>query len=270
MNLTYSLDKDNKVGESLLRVGYIFNHEFILGGGEISFLDLISEIRRFDVVPIAFVPAKGEITDKLDAAGIRYVVCPWPHLNLWSILSFFTRVESLVKMFADEKLDLVHVNGARSMLYAGPAAKKAGIPCIWHVRVLERDGVLDRIRAHYANAIVANSKAVRQSLVSVVGPSKSVDVIYNGFDLDEMARVKALDLQKEFRLPPGPVVLCVGRFTKWKAFEDVISACAILQKKNIRVSLLMVGSSVPKESGYEQSLRNLVLDAKVRNVVFAG
>ncbi len=253
-----------------MRVGFLFNHEFILGGGEISFLDLISEIRRLDVVPIAFVPAKGEITEKLDNAGIRYVVSPWPHLNLWSIPSFFIRVKALVKMFADEKLDVVHVNGARAMLYAGPAAKRFTIPCVWHVRVLERDVILDRIRAHYASAIIANSKAVSNSLVAIVGIKKCIDVIYNGFDLEAAGKVEPLDLKKEFGLPNLPVVLCVGRFTRWKAFEDVIKACGILQKRKVDVSLLIVGESHKEEADYEASLKELVKKEMVRNVCFSG
>lgn len=258
------------LGVELIKVGYIFNHEFFLGGGEISLLDLVLEVRRYDVVPVVFVPAKGEIADKLDVAGIRYVVCPWSHLNLWSIPSFFHRVEAVTELFSDEKLDLVHVNGARSMLYAGSAARRAGIPCVWHVRVLERDGIIDRIRAYYATAIIANSKAVSKSLKTVIGANKRVDVIYNGFDLEAAGKAMPLDLKKAFGLPDLPVVLCVGRFTREKAFEDAIMACSLLQKRGIEVSLLLVGGSSIGDSEYEQELKNLVVSQGLHNVVFTG
>ena len=156
----YKNGGDVETGAGLMNVGYIFNHEFILGGGEISFLDLLSEIRRFDVVPAAFVPAKGEITRRLDSMGIKWVESPWPHLNLFTVPFFLKRVGITARQFSAQNLDLVHVNGARSMLYAGPAARRAGVPCIWHVRVLERDGIIDMVRARYATAVVANSNAV--------------------------------------------------------------------------------------------------------------
>lgn len=253
-----------------MKVGYIFNHEYILGGGEISFLDLLSEVRQFGVVPVAFLPAKGEISSCLDSKGIEWHEAPWPHLNLMSIPSFFKRITATSRQFSGQNLDLVHVNGARSMLYAGPAAKRIDVPCLWHVRVLERDMILDRIRAHYATEIIANSRAVSASLAAVVGPEKHVDVIYNGFDLVTADKVKPMDLRKEFGLPDAPVVLCVGRFTMEKAFEDAIISCGLLQDKGREVALLMVGESAAEDGKYEQEIRSLAASKGVRNVVFAG
>ena len=254
----------------MTRVGYLFNHDYILGGGEISFLDLISGIREHDVLPVAFVPAKGEISDRLDSMGIKWVESPWPHLNPAALLNFPKKVSLTAELFLKENLDMVHVNGARAMLYAGPASKRSGMPCVWHVRVLERDFILDRIRAHYASAIIANSKASAQSLLDIIGNKHSVEVIYNGFDLDAIDRIKPLDLKKEFGVSDEPVILCVGRLTRWKRFQDVIRACSLLRMRNMKFLLLMVGSSTSEESDYEKELKDLVKAEKTDNVFFAG
>ena len=49
----------------MIRVGCIFNEYFILGGGEISFIDLISQLPHFDIKPIVFVPQDGEVKRKI-------------------------------------------------------------------------------------------------------------------------------------------------------------------------------------------------------------
>lgn len=40
------------------KVGYIFNSAEIIGGGELSFIDLVDEIRALGVKPVVFVPGR--------------------------------------------------------------------------------------------------------------------------------------------------------------------------------------------------------------------
>ena len=44
----------------MIRVGLIFNHAEIIGGGEISFIDLADEIRNFGVEPVGIVERHDE------------------------------------------------------------------------------------------------------------------------------------------------------------------------------------------------------------------
>ncbi|MFA7160328.1 MAG: glycosyltransferase family 4 protein, partial [Kiritimatiellia bacterium] len=132
------------------KVGFVFNSERIIGGGELSFIDLVGEIRKLGVSPVVFVPGPGEVIDRIVALGVAVHKTPWPPIRLRSIVDLPLRHARLAGLFRELGLDLIHANGARCMLYAGPAARRAGIPCVWHVRVLERDMILDRIRARYA------------------------------------------------------------------------------------------------------------------------
>lgn len=55
----------------MIRVGLVFNYTTIIGGGELSFIDLADVIRRFGFEPIGIVPGNGEVRSRLDALGIK-------------------------------------------------------------------------------------------------------------------------------------------------------------------------------------------------------
>ena len=174
----YSQDTD----KAKMRVGYIFNHAEIVGGGEISFIDLAGAIRAKDVEPIAIVPGEGQVHRRLTKLQIQTEQLFWPPITPSSLIAWPRHLQRTAGCFSRLKMDLIHVNGARSMLYCGPAARRMKLPCVWHVRVMERDRWLDRIRAAYASVIVANSQATAKSLSPFVSDKSKIKVVYNGFD----------------------------------------------------------------------------------------
>ena len=253
-----------------LRVGYVFNSPEIIGGGEFSFIDLLDAIRQVEVKPVALVPGPGEVKTRLQSLGVDVELIRLQPLRSRSLLSLPRRRTQLAGLFKYLRLDLIHANGARCMLYAGPAARRAGIPCVWHVRVLERDRLLDRIRAQYASCVVANSRATAAAIQPFVPTSTSLEVVYNGIRLDGFTSAPPADLKGDLGATETPVVLGVGRFTKWKAFEDLIRACAILKEQGLRFSCILVGEALPSERGYEIELKRLAQDLRLTNVFFAG
>jgi glycosyltransferase involved in cell wall biosynthesis len=252
-----------------MKIGFIFNQSAIIGGGEISFIELCAAFTASDLDPIAIVPGSGEIEERLTALKIPAVHTEFPHLTPFSLPAWFKRVRMLAKTFSELGLDLIHVNGARSMLYAGPAARHAGIPCIWHNRVLHRDRLLDRFRGRYANAVIANSHAVAATLARM--RITNVTVVYNGFDLDAIRRQTPLDLHREFQIAHGvPVILAVGRLSQWKGFDDLIESCVILEKKGVPFFCMIVGKSLPEERRYVAALLGHQKKCGLSNVHFTG
>jgi glycosyltransferase involved in cell wall biosynthesis len=253
-----------------MRVGYIFNSSRVIGGGEISLIDLIDAVRDQSVDPVVFVPGNGEVADRLKDLGITPVVTPFPSLRGVGLFRMRLRVRELACAFKDNGLDIVHANGARCMLYAGPASGRASVPCVWHVRVIERDGILDRSRAKHSSTIIANSRAVAASLGPYVRNRDVVRVVYNGFNLTAIDSSDPADIRREYGIPPGPIVLGAGRFTRWKAFEDLIHAFAVLRRRGVESSLVLAGSALPGESGYEGELKALARECGAKKVFFTG
>lgn len=254
-----------------MRIGYIFNTPVIVGGGEISFIDLIDGIRVLGVEPVVFVPGQGEVMNRIKALGIETHEIDMPRIGLFGIPALLRRQKQLSRQFRDLHLKLIHVNGARSMLYAGPAAEKARLRCIWHVRVLERDRILDKVRARYSDKIIVNSKGVAHSLGKYVPRLSDIRVIHNGIRLDEFRSAEPIDFDKEFGAGKDPVVLGVGRFTWWKGFEDLIAACRFVKDSGVKFSCLLVGEALPHEKDYEHELKTLVKNLKLEEAVhFCG
>ncbi|MBN2038044.1 MAG: glycosyltransferase family 4 protein [Chitinispirillaceae bacterium] len=252
-----------------MNVGFVFNHSSIIGGGEISFLELVKTFRTGrDVTPVAIVPGSGEIQERLSASNVTTAIFGFPHVSFLSLVSFPKQTILLARLFNEHALDLVHVNGARSMLYAGPAARRASIPCVWHNRVLRRDPLLDRFRSRYAARVIANSQAVASAL-----QKKGIvaTVIYNGFDLDSIQKRMPLDIRREFQVAPEtPVILAVGRLCPLKGYDDLLDSCAILSWKKIPYFCLIAGRSVPGNEHYVRTLLNRKEACGLADVHFAG
>jgi glycosyltransferase involved in cell wall biosynthesis len=103
-----------------------------------------------------------------------------------------------------------------------------------------------------------------------VPASTRLEVVYNGIGFDGFTAAPPADLKGDFGVTELPVVLGVGRFTRWKAFEDLIRACANLKDQGLRFSCLLVGEPLPAERDYEIELKRLARDLQLTNVFFPG
>jgi len=253
-----------------MKIAYIFNHASIVGGGEISFIDLILSAGSLGIEPVVFVPGKGDVAARLRSAGMEVHEIAQPRIN-WKIIAGSSKpVRDLTAAFRKHDIAIVHTNGARCMLYAGMAARKAGVPCIWHVRVLERDFLLDRYRAFLATRIIANSKAVAARLKHYTMSPSKITVVYNGIDIGRYREIRAADISQDFGLPEAPVVLAAGRLSPEKGYECLIRACAVLNQKKRRFVCLIAGQVPDGRKSYQESLAALAQELDVKNISFAG
>jgi glycosyltransferase involved in cell wall biosynthesis len=253
-----------------ITIGFVFNTGDIIGGGEISFMDLISCIRSYNVKPIAYIPEDGPLRNQLASMDIDSIITPMPRIRPWSCRGYLMLVKQLAERFKHDKLDLVHANGARCMLYAGPAASWAKLPCAWHVRVLERDRLLDRIRAAFASLIIVNSRIVAGSLGKIV-KNKRIEPVYNGFPITELSSTLPIDICSEFGISPEKkVVLYAGRISRSKGVDDLIRAYEFVKKEYVSCVLLLAGKQMPADEYYKRELHAYIKAHHLTDVIFCG
>jgi glycosyltransferase involved in cell wall biosynthesis len=252
----------------MIRVAFIFNHSQIVGGGEISFIELINSVRIYGVEPIAVVPGNGDVKQMLDNNGIISHTIDFPSLRRTGILKFPSVVKKLKLFFIENNIHIVHTNGARCMLFAGSASRLVDIPCIWHVRVMERDRLLDRVRSLLSSLVIANSNAVARSLMPLLPSKVPLHIIYNGINLENTKKAKAEDIRTQFNLPGAPVVLGVGRVTEEKGYEDLIRASKRLTEKRMKHSVLIIGDTPNTE--YLSYLNTLLKEYNLKNWLWLG
>jgi hypothetical protein len=90
-----------------ITIGFIFNHPFFLGGGEISFFELIRTIDKERFKPIVIVPASGEIERKLKYNDIHVHSVSFPSIkdiiNFTPLRSLF----NLIKFLKEHRIDII-------------------------------------------------------------------------------------------------------------------------------------------------------------------
>lgn len=256
----------------MMQILFICNHADIVGGGEYSLFALIDGCRRHGHQVRAIVPGPGEVQDHFHQTGVPCEIVPMPSLKGRQLGAYPLRVLKLARRIRALNPDIVHVDGARDMLYAGPAAKLARKPALWHIRVLDRDGALDRFRARFAAHIIANSQAVKKTILPLCGKTP-VRVIYNGFDIAAYRSAPKADLQERFGIPPDrKTVLIAARISDEKGHADLLEAIRMLKDQHLPVTCLVCGTDIAEGQPTLKRLLKLKesLQLDDSEVLFAG
>ncbi|MBI4484267.1 MAG: glycosyltransferase [Acidobacteria bacterium] len=208
----------------------------ILGGGQVSMLELLAHMDRTRYRPTVVAPEEGEFCQRARDLGLEVHVIPMPGLRRLPVRTFARSVRWLDRLARSSRADLLHVNSSRGMIYAAAASWRGRPPILWHVRVQDRDGLLDRILARSAAKIVVNSQAVRRRF-SFEGPEK-VLVSYNGIDVGRYAVSPEAGNGNFF------TAVSVARLTPEKGYEFALRAIARLAPRYPSLRYVIVGEGV--------------------------
>jgi glycosyltransferase involved in cell wall biosynthesis/2-polyprenyl-3-methyl-5-hydroxy-6-metoxy-1,4-benzoquinol methylase len=235
----------------------VSNHAAVVGGGELSLLGLLEGLDRSRWAPQLVVPGDGEVAARARAMGGETHVVALPGWRRPSARNI-TSVLRLRRLASGAGAALLHANGSRAMLYAGLAGRLARIPVIWHVRVADRDRVLDRILFRLASRVIVTSTAVARRLAWA--PGEKVRRIPNGVDVARFSpRPAAPGLRRALGVPDhAPVVVSVGRFVAYKGYEHLLDAAATIDG----VHWLLVGDGELR-AALEARARALDIAARV-------
>lgn len=227
------------------------SHTSQLGGAEYSLLLLLERIDRARFNPIAVVPHIGPLTDSLDAIGVPWRIARMARLKrtlnpvrLCRTFATWRRagaqIERLIGILG---IDLVHANATTSHLFASPAARRAGVPCVWHVRdVRSPGGWISRMMTQNASAIIAVSEAVKGDLHRPELAEPKTCVIHNGVDTATFKPGDRMALRSELGLTGStPLAGIVGQIVPWKGHGHFLAACAIAAREMPDARFLVVG-----------------------------
>ena len=209
----------------------------MLGGGEHSFLDLLSHLPQ-DWHVLAALPEEGELALRLRENAIRTFIIPLPSLRPWFIANILASLRSYYSLCRRRRPNLIYANGSRAAFYGAILGRFLGIPMIWHCRIAHRDIYMDFLLRRLSSRIIANSKATSKRFT---GPFQSkVRLVYNGLDIGRLS---------DDSVPEPPlirhgwkVVLVVARASKWKRHDLALTAFEKIAEVDPNVHLVCVGS----------------------------
>jgi glycosyltransferase involved in cell wall biosynthesis len=217
----------------------VSNHGTIVGGGELGLLDLLRGLDRDRWAPVVVVPEDGEVGARARELDLPVHVIPLPTLHRPRPATLGS-VRMLTTPARATDAAAIHANGSRAMAYAGAAGRLARRPVLWHVRVAEPDGLMDRLLCAIATVVIATSRAVAQRFRWA--PAK-VRLVPNGIDLARFTpRRPSGALREALGIPPlAPVAVSVGRHTPEKGYRHLVDAAALIEHVSPGVHWILVG-----------------------------
>lgn len=229
------------------------SHTSQVAGAEHSLALLLERLDRSRFSPIVALPGKGALTEMLDGMGVPYCPVPMGRLrrtrNPVTLLRYFSMwrraITEIAKLFDEFGTHLVHSNSTTAHLFAGPAAKRAGLPCIWHVRDMSSPGGwLDTMMTKNATAIVAISGAVKANMCHRRLAEPKTTVIHNGVDVAKFAPGDPMAVRGELGLDAStPVAGIIGQVVPWKGHERFLDAAAKVTAAIPDARFLVVGDN---------------------------
>ncbi|MNO42463.1 Spore coat protein SA [compost metagenome] len=263
----------------MLKVAYI-DHTAKWSGGEVALFNILTNIGNH-IEPLVILAEEGTLAERLREKGIDVRVIPLDEsirsrgrnaVNLGApaaalgLLSYGRKLAPILKA---EKVDCVHTNSLKSAFYGAVAAKKAGVPLIWHIRdhigapylkpvVAKAIRLLSRL---LPNGVIANSHSTLNALE--LPRTKKTLVVYSAFAKAIGEGISKREQQKDFN------VLLVGRLAQWKGQHIVLEAAKAF-KNDSRVKFWLAGDALFGEEAYKNELIQKMQQDKLTNVSLLG
>jgi glycosyltransferase involved in cell wall biosynthesis len=236
----------------------ISNHSFMLGGGEYSFLDLLSHLNNSWEI-LAVVPGEGELRTRLQQKGIETQVAPLSQIRPWHLYNILLSLIAYFNLCRRYRPVLIYANGSRAAFYGGIIGRILGFPVMWHCRITDPDRFLDTILTRLSSTIIANSRATAKRFKK---PFQSkVKVVHNGVDIGRMR--KESDSKPNLIGNRWKVILIVARVSRWKRHDLALGAFEEVAVKNPTAHLVCVGSKDALEPEWWNHLQEKTRQSRV-------
>lgn len=248
-----------------------------VGGLERIIVDLVRRGRALgQSVAVVCLERRGVLAVEVEALGAR-VVCldkePGIH---WAIRKRLRRV------FDELRPDVIHTHQVGALFYAGPVARKLGIPVVVHTEHgnhLRTNGskFIRRQRKCWLSWWAARSTSrffcvssniAEEMTTRRIVPPRKLAVLFNGIDTEPFLKpVDRAAVRESLGIPPeAPVLGTVGRLSEIKRQDLLIEGFAKLLRKRPDAHLVLVGDG-PMRGELEALTEKLKLCDRVH---FAG
>jgi glycosyltransferase involved in cell wall biosynthesis len=261
------------------------DHVGVLGGAELSMLDIVSglgdevTVRLFVDGPFREALARRRVDVQVLPMGALAAVkkeslAPSPRalLAAWRMAGVVAREGAGARV--------LYANSQKAFIVAALAGRRGGPPVVWHLRDLlgapHFSALNTRAAVLLANwgaaRVIANSQATADAFVAAGGRRRLVRVVHNGVDaaaFDAVADDAVRTLRAQLAPGAGCVLAVFGRLHAWKGQQVALDALAQLPAD---CHLWVVGAPLFGEQAFESSLhaqaKRLGIASRVRFLGF--
>jgi glycosyltransferase involved in cell wall biosynthesis len=238
-----------------------FHHGNIVGGAPLSMIELASGLDRDRYSPSVVFSQGGPLVQMSEEAGVPTVVAPLSSalfygaqtgLRVRNLLLFTLHYRRTVRearaIIRELRPDVVHLNTS-VLLPVGAAAKKEGVPIVWHVR--EVPGNNPRLRRWLTGTIARSADrviAISEHIATAYPPSSRLRVVHNAVDLKRFeidVSAARTALREELGIPRDvAVVAVIGSITRAKGHDVLIGAARRMSEQLPDVRFIVVGPQI--------------------------
>lgn len=251
-----------------------------MGGGEKNFLSLIKRLDKKRFRPIVLCPKRGVLVDKLEGIGITVVISKFglarKLFRFMPIVSLFT-IFKIWRLLRKEKIDLIHSNCFRGVLFSFLPAKLMKIPLIWTDHGWYSGlGIQGWFLDTFVDKIITVSESIREYLLG--GGCISIDkveTIYLGIDLRDYNAARSSNrIRSEFGINPGqPFIGMIGRFQEIKGHRYFLEAVSIVRESLPESMFLIVGARIfdrPEDQDYPSRIDSWIQELGLEEAVICA
>lgn len=240
------------------RILFVHNQPNI-GGGERSLLLLFQELLEKYELFLA-CPPEGKFAEAVDALGIG--IFPFRFGGVRNISALIMNIYRLVHIIRKNDIALVHGNSPQVNIACGMAGMIAGIPIVWHARVLLEAGMidLDRLFSFLPQKIICNSKAIGRRFAGIRNENAKVEIIVNGVDTQYFKPefISSDDAKARLGISSDRFVMgCFDRLDPVKDHETILHAVKSVYDGFPGVILLVVGEAFDQPEKRKKALADL-------------
>lgn len=238
-------------------------------GGQKSLYGLVSQLDRDHYRPYVVVPCEGELAQRLRELSVQVIVHELPEIALDRAADDIGSFRFLLDVVERCDIDVLHTDGPRNTFFAGMAAKKKGLPLVWHIRAFDRDPY-DRLLYGLSSTLILVADCLRERFKWVRDEGKFI-TIYNGIDPGEFQRVsRGAGLRGDLGIGRDELhIVSVGRIEPLKGQIHLVGACGRIGESLPEFRLLFVGDTT--DPAYRRDCEAMASAQGIaRQVVFAG
>lgn len=258
-----------------------FNEVSKMGGAEHSLNLLLQNLSNFE--PHLVTGSKGELTDRLDKAGITYSLFNFPKLISKNPLTYFLNlfliplsIIKVTQLIRHIKPVILHTNTSRMHIIVSVVGRILRIPTVCHMRWIP---IHSKLEVRFVSSFIKVFRPYTISISNIVSTTYHLDkysknqTISNGVICPQVNSDKVKTIRQQHNINnTSKVLLSIGRIEPWKGQLFVLHAVSLIKNKYPNIVLLIVGDeSFSGEANYKEVLTNYVETHNLtRNVIFTG
>lgn len=230
------------------KILYLTQHPHI-GGGETSLLYLLQGLNRRLFEPHVVLPGPGQLSTRLNTLGIPQTYIPLPpYLSRTLFLPgfSFSGVRDLYRLTAKLKPDLIHLNHANLILYAGLVGRLRRIPVVltihgpWDAYYFFQN-LLYRV---FSSRLLPNKPELRVCLMKYqLIPASRIEVVPFGVDTEFFCPGGRTAARRKLGLPnPVFIITIVGRLDPIKDHLTFLKTAELVLTRLPNTYFYIVGS----------------------------